>query len=74
MLTFRVHVLGDPVTGIQEVWVTHTNPPGGLWPGAGSRYRLEQDDVDLTLWTGDLTTGAEETTDFMVQAVTVWAE
>jgi hypothetical protein len=68
VLTFEAHVVGDPIAGIQNVWVTWTIPPGS---GAGSwqSIDLEQDEDDATLWTGTLTTANPGDVNFVVQAV-----
>jgi CSLREA domain-containing protein len=69
-LVFSAHVVGDVVAGIQEVWVTYTNPQAPS-PGWQS-LELEQDEDDPTLWSNaddPLTTAAPGAIDFMVQAV-----
>jgi CSLREA domain-containing protein len=70
-VTFQGHVDGDPSAGIQQVWVTYTDPPSsgtGYWQSLD----LTQDSTDSTLWTGTLSglTAAQiSDLDFMVQAV-----
>ena len=55
-LSFEVHVLGDAVAGIQDVWITWTNPPEVSGPGKWLPFDdLVQDEEDPTLWTGTLT-------------------
>ena len=56
VLTFSAHVIGDSIAGIQEVWVTWTNPPeasGGL--GTWAPLDLVRDTADPTLWKANLT-------------------
>ena len=68
-LTFSAHVVGAPDAGIQEVWVTYTDPPNGNGNGLWQSIALEQDEDDPTLWTGTLTTPTPGAYQFMVQAV-----
>ena len=63
VVTFKVHVVGDPAAGIQGVWVTYLALNSGKWQSLD----LTQDTTDTTLWTGTLTTAAP--IQFMVQAV-----
>jgi hypothetical protein len=67
-LTFSVRVLGDNVAGIQEVWVTYTDPPEGNGSASWIPVDLEQDEDDPTLWTGTLTTSTPGALFFMVHA------
>ena len=69
VLTISAHVLGDPVAGIQEVWVTYTNPPEGSGPGTWQSIDLEQADDDPTIWEASLTIADPGSIVFMVQAV-----
>ena len=63
VVTFKVHVVGDPAAGIQGVWVTYLALNSGKWQSLD----LTQDTTDTTLWTRTLTTAAP--IQFMVQAV-----
>ncbi len=68
-LTFRAQVIGDPVAGIHEAWVTWTIPAGAA--GSWQSFNLVQDSADASLWTGSLTLGAGDDPGqvrFMVQA------
>jgi CSLREA domain-containing protein len=69
LLTFSAHVVGAPDAGIQEVWVTYTNPPEGSGNGHWESILLTQDEDDPTLWTGALTTTTPAVYHFMAQAV-----
>ena len=68
-VTFRMHVT-DPVSDVQEVWVTYTALSGPL-AGAWQSLDLTRDLVDQSLWTGTLNLGgATQPADlrYMVQA------
>ena len=60
-------MIGDPVAGIQEAWVTWTIPSGaaGMWQSRN----LVQDGADASLWTGSMPRPASaRVVRFMVQA------
>jgi hypothetical protein len=63
VVTFKVHVVGDPAAGIQGVWITYLPQNGTKWQSLD----LTQDATDTTLWSGTLATAAS--IQFMVQAV-----
>ena len=72
-VTFQAHVVGDPVAGIQEVWVTYTgvDVPSGA-SGEWESIDLTQDTSDPTLWIGSLdglSSGQIQDMSFIVQAV-----
>ena len=67
-LTFEVRVVGDPVAGIQNVWITWTIPPAGAGNGTWQSLDLVQDPDDSTLWTGTLTTPTPGAVRFLAQA------
>lgn len=67
---FRIHVLGNPAAGIQEVWVTYTARSGPYY-GRWQSLDLLQNAENSMLWEGALPlagTPAEEVR-YMVQAV-----
>ncbi len=55
-VVFSAEVLGDPSAGIQEVWVTYTNPVAASPEWAS--VDLVQDTDNPTRWTATLTGGA----------------
>ena len=64
----RLHVVGDPSAGIQQVWVTYA----GVHPGQWESLDLTQDGTDSTLWSatlGGLTQAQVDALQFVVQAV-----
>ncbi|HUK45575.1 MAG TPA: hypothetical protein VLV28_09785 [Gaiellaceae bacterium] len=63
VVTFTVHVVGDPAAGIQDVWVTYLPLGGNRWQSLD----LTQGTTDTTLWTKTLQTSGP--IEFMVQAV-----
>jgi hypothetical protein len=63
VVTFAVHVVGDPAAGIQGVWVTYRSLTGNTWQSLD----LTQSSTDTTLWSGTLATSGP--VEFMVQAV-----
>src|SRR5262249_23096133 len=72
-VTFQAHVVGDPLVGIQQVWVTYT---GVDVPAGGTRGRepiaLTKDPTAPTLWSGtrvSLSNTQISNLQFMVQAV-----
>ena len=68
-VTVDAHVVGDPVAGIQEVWVTYTSPLDGS--GQWQSVDLVQSQSDPTLWSATLTglTPAQTAAlEFVVQA------
>jgi CSLREA domain-containing protein len=72
VLTFNARVVGDPVAGIQTVWVTWTIPPPAGQTGFWESIDLELDPDDSTLWAGQLEVpqGADPgDVHFLVQAV-----
>ncbi|MCW2976635.1 MAG: hypothetical protein JWM06_1916, partial [Actinomycetia bacterium] len=67
-VTFKLHVVGDPSAGIQEVWVTYNGVHANTWESLD----LTQDGHDSTLWTGTLgglTSAQVAALRFVVQAV-----
>jgi parallel beta-helix repeat protein len=70
-LTFSVHVVGDVVAGIQDVWVTWTIPPPCSGAGCQTWQSIDlvQDEDDPTLWAGTLSTATPGAVNFVVQAV-----
>jgi len=70
-VNFRMRVIGDPVAGIQEVWVTYTvcssdTPCNGTWQS----LNLTQNSADSTLWEGLFDLGdTPENVRYIVQAV-----
>ncbi|NJN98025.1 MAG: hypothetical protein HC875_30075 [Anaerolineales bacterium] len=70
-VNFRMRVIGDPVAGIQEVWVTYTvcsseNTCNGTWQS----LNLTQNSGDSTLWEGLFDLGeTPENVRYIVQAV-----
>jgi choice-of-anchor C domain-containing protein len=73
---FSAHVAGDPLVGIQQVWVTYTgvdvpSSPAGA-TGEWESLDLSEDQADPTLWTGTLSNLMPTqiaNLQFMVQAV-----
>ncbi len=66
-IAFSAVVLGDPAAGIQEVWVTYTDPTAAapVW----TSLDLVQDAADPTRWSGTLAGGASlGQLQFIVQA------
>ncbi|HEU5423781.1 MAG TPA: choice-of-anchor Q domain-containing protein, partial [Nitrolancea sp.] len=53
-ITFAAHVAGDPLAGIQQVWVTYTVIPAGGGTGRWISLDLTQSTADSTLWQGSL--------------------
>ncbi len=67
---FQERVVGDPAAGVQQVWVTYTT----LSTDANGEWRtidLVQNELDSTLWEGNLEMGGANQEDFryIVQAV-----
>ena len=54
VVTFSARVTGDPVAGVQQVWVTWTGQQGGAGHGQWRSILLTQNPDDSTLWTGTL--------------------
>jgi hypothetical protein len=54
VVTFSARVTGDPVAGVQQVWVTWTGLQGGEGHGHWRSVDLVQNPDDSTLWTGTL--------------------
>ncbi len=72
ILTFNARVVGDPVAGIQTVWVTWTIPPVAGLTGFWDSIDLTLDPDDSTLWTGQLVVPEGDDpgdVHFLVQAV-----
>jgi hypothetical protein len=67
---FRIHVVGNPAAGIQEVWVTYTAQSGPFY-GQWQPLDLVQNPADSTLWEGTLPLGGTPPQEvrYMVQAV-----
>ncbi|GIK36271.1 MAG: hypothetical protein BroJett011_01040 [Chloroflexota bacterium] len=69
-VNFKMKVIGDPVAGIQEVWITYYNTecsaPNCDWVSLD----LTQNATDSTLWEGTFNLGANpENVRYIVQAV-----
>ncbi|MFV9503269.1 MAG: PxKF domain-containing protein [Oscillochloridaceae bacterium umkhey_bin13] len=70
VVTFTARATGDLSAGVQEVWVTYTDPTAAnpLWQS----LNLTQSTEDSSIWTGSLTLGQGQSAAnlrFMVQAV-----
>jgi hypothetical protein len=64
-VAFEVAVVGDPVAGIQEVWVTYTDLAVTT---AWQSLDLAQSTTDSTKWAGVLLDGDSPTLEFVAQA------
>ncbi|MBE7550870.1 MAG: tandem-95 repeat protein [Anaerolineales bacterium] len=70
-VNFKIKVIGDPVAGVQEVWITYTvcsatDTCDGTWLSRD----LTQNPADSTLWEGTFNLGANpENIRYIVQAV-----
>ncbi|MCL4302756.1 MAG: tandem-95 repeat protein [Anaerolineae bacterium] len=69
-VNFRMKVIGDPVAGVQEVWITYTvcssdDTCNGVWQSEN----LDQNTGDSTLWEKTLNLGSNpENVRYIVQA------
>lgn len=71
-ITFSGHVVGDPAAGIQQVWITWTDPQVAAATKQWASVDLVQDATDSTLWSAtlDLPSGeAAADVQFLIQAV-----
>ncbi len=66
---FTMKVIGNPASGVQEVWVTYT-AVNGPFAGQWQSLDLNQNSSDTTLWQGDLDLAGTNSLDvrYMVQA------
>jgi CSLREA domain-containing protein len=67
---FQIQVAGNPAAGVEGVWVTYTSLSGSLY-GAWQSLDLSQNQINSTLWEGDLTLNGVPAGDirFVVQGV-----
>jgi CSLREA domain-containing protein len=71
-VNFRIRVVGDPVAGMQEVWVTYTTacPAGSACSGTWQTLDLTQNVEDSTLWEATINFGNNpQNIRYIVQAV-----
>ncbi len=61
-------VNGDPSAGIQEVWVTYTDPPAGNGTGEWQSVELTPSSTNSSVWTGTFPDSTSGNAVFMVQA------
>jgi hypothetical protein len=61
-------ITGDPSAGIQEAWVTYTDPPAEGGQGTWASLDLAQSSTNTTLWTGTFTDSDAGDAVFEVQA------
>ena len=69
-MTFTAQVTGDPLAGVQQVWVTYTDGPKAQGVGSWASFDLTQDPNDSTRWTGTMPLGGRTAASFkfLVQA------